>query len=80
MNMMDRMPFPENPREMYGMLILEEVAKVEGGFTQDGINGYMLFELLKEGGELGTVARRISQPHRSAAGDRSTDNTGVSVR
>jgi len=41
-NHADRLPFPATPEDMYAMLCLEELAKLEGCLTQAGMDGYVL--------------------------------------
>jgi hypothetical protein len=42
----DRVPWPQTPEDMYGLLMLEDQVKREwGGFTQHGLNGYLITKL-----------------------------------
>ena len=82
MSVADRLPFPETPFQMYLMLRVEDAVKREGCFTHDGMNGYVIFEFLKEeGGEdRGTIARGVFLPHWDAARDRSLDDVGIPIQ
>lgn len=42
----DRVPWPQTPEEMSALLSLEDQVKREwGGFTQHGLNGYLITKL-----------------------------------
>jgi len=78
--------FPATPEEMYWLLQLEAQAKRDGGLTTNGLSGYIVLfwyeqrvEHRKGGDNNGSNQSGILQPDRDAEGDRSADNTGVSV-
>jgi len=71
-DVVDRMAFPETPKEMHIMLQLEDKVKEGLSFTHISITGYWL-----KGGENGPIKGRIPESYWDAEGDRSADNNGV---
>ena len=79
--------FPKTPEEMHWLLEIEAQAKQDGGLTTNGLSGYIVLfwyeqrRAHREGGDSnGSESSGVLQPDRDAEGDRSTDDSGVSVR
>lgn len=83
----DIIQFPETPEEMHRLLQIEAKAKHDGGLATNGLSGYIVYmwrELRmtnRNGGDIsGVVEGRVLLSDRHAAGSRSADDAGVSVR